>query len=143
MNEVAVDIRVAHDAGVIFPDAFGFAGRAGGVHEPCAGSGRDFGELRAGEISGDVLREFENFQRRGRKMICERKIVFVSEQQARLGIGEHRGEAIFGMRGVEDEIHFAGFERAENGGDERRAVVHEQRDGRGRLAEVIAGFPSR
>lgn len=57
-----------------------------------------------------------------------------------MGIGEHRDEAFPGMSGVEDEIHFAGFERAEDGGDERCAVVQEQGDGRGCRAGVIEDF---
>lgn len=61
LDEVTVDVRMADEAGVIFPDAFWFAGRAGGVHEPGAGVGRNFGDVGGREISGNIVGQFENF----------------------------------------------------------------------------------
>jgi hypothetical protein len=86
------------------------------------------------------LREFEDVQGMGRKRFCELEIIFVGEQKFRLGVGEHCSEALLRVRGVEDKIHFAGFERAENGRDQRRAVVHEQRDRCGRGTSLIEDF---
>jgi hypothetical protein len=55
-------------------------------------------------------------------------------------MSERGSEPFLRVRGIENKIHFAGPERAEDGGEQRCAVVHEETDGFGGGPAAIQYF---
>ena len=123
------DHRAMRDAAVIADDSLGLAGGARRVRDAPGRARRDGEPDGVGGAPGVELLGVQHRRAGGpRERASALPVGGVRDHERRLAVGEDRGEARVREVGIEGDVCLAGFEHAEDGGQDGRVVLEQERD---------------